>query len=222
MAPARWQAAERLTTQAGEVGDGTYTLPDGLDSASYTPTDGVLIYQPVAADVDTSGHLYRRVHIPVGRQAGDRSGIRLSRNRHQSLPSDDRDTSSPQNPRRIRMSTIRAEQADREYTMHPFQQGASRRIRGRGNLPALAAMTSAEEPPAELLPPAEEPPAEDPPSEEEPPSGRCSCRGARQAEEPSRVSPTPSRSHRSRPRTRSGPGPRPCPAACHAKPARDE
>ena len=36
------------------IGNGTYTLPDG-SSATYTPADGVLIYQPVAADVDTAG-----------------------------------------------------------------------------------------------------------------------------------------------------------------------
>lgn len=36
------------------IGNGTYTLPDG-SSASYTPADGVLIYQPVAADADTAG-----------------------------------------------------------------------------------------------------------------------------------------------------------------------
>lgn len=51
MAP-RSGGARKVDGQAAEVGDGTYTLPDGSAKA-YTPTDGVLIYQPVSADVDT-------------------------------------------------------------------------------------------------------------------------------------------------------------------------
>lgn len=46
--------ARKVSAAAGAVGNGTYTLPDG-SSRTFTPSDGVLIYQPVAADVDTAG-----------------------------------------------------------------------------------------------------------------------------------------------------------------------
>ncbi|PQV52903.1 hypothetical protein LX70_04009 [Defluviimonas denitrificans] len=38
----------------GLVANGTYTFEDG-SSQTLGPTDGILIYQPVAADVDTEG-----------------------------------------------------------------------------------------------------------------------------------------------------------------------
>lgn len=50
----RTGGAQKVAAAPAIIGNGTYTLPDG-SSATYTPTDGVLIYQPVAADVDTAG-----------------------------------------------------------------------------------------------------------------------------------------------------------------------
>ena len=50
----RGSTTRKVDGQAAIIANGTYTLPDG-SSATYAPTDGVLIYQPVAADVDTEG-----------------------------------------------------------------------------------------------------------------------------------------------------------------------
>lgn len=46
--------ARKVAAASAEVGNGSYTLPDGSVRA-FTPADGVLIYQPAAADVDTAG-----------------------------------------------------------------------------------------------------------------------------------------------------------------------
>lgn len=53
MAP-RDGGAVKVDGAAALVADGTYTLADG-SSQAFTPTDGVLIYQPAAGDVDTAG-----------------------------------------------------------------------------------------------------------------------------------------------------------------------
>jgi len=50
----RGSTTRKVAAQAGMVANGTYTFPDG-SSQTFTPTDGVLLYQPVAADVDTAG-----------------------------------------------------------------------------------------------------------------------------------------------------------------------
>jgi len=47
----------KVSAAAAVIGNGTYTLADG-SSRTFAPTDGVLIYQPVAADVDTAGVFY--------------------------------------------------------------------------------------------------------------------------------------------------------------------
>lgn len=44
----------KVAAASAEVGNGSYTLPDGSVQA-FTPADGVLIYQPAAADVDAAG-----------------------------------------------------------------------------------------------------------------------------------------------------------------------
>lgn len=50
----RGGGTRKVAAAAAEVADGSYTLADGSVRA-FTPTDGVLIYQPVAGDVDTAG-----------------------------------------------------------------------------------------------------------------------------------------------------------------------
>lgn len=50
----RGGAARKVDGASAEVGNGTYTLPDG-SSQTFAPSDGVLIYQPAAGDVDTAG-----------------------------------------------------------------------------------------------------------------------------------------------------------------------
>lgn len=50
----RGSATRKIDGATAEVANGTYTLADG-SSQSFTPADGVLIYQPVVADADTSG-----------------------------------------------------------------------------------------------------------------------------------------------------------------------
>lgn len=50
----RGGATRKVDGAPAEVGNGTYTLPDG-SSQTFAPSDGVLIYQPVAGDVDTAG-----------------------------------------------------------------------------------------------------------------------------------------------------------------------
>jgi hypothetical protein len=52
----RGSTVGKVVDQAAEVGNGTYTLPDG-SSQTFTPADGVLIYQPSAQDADTDGQL---------------------------------------------------------------------------------------------------------------------------------------------------------------------
>lgn len=47
--------AQKIVAATAIIGNGTYTLPDG-STATYTPADGVLIYQPAAADADTAGN----------------------------------------------------------------------------------------------------------------------------------------------------------------------
>ena len=44
----------KVNAAAAVIANGTYTLADG-SSRTFAPTDGVLIYQPVAGDVDTAG-----------------------------------------------------------------------------------------------------------------------------------------------------------------------
>lgn len=51
---ARNSTTRKVNDAAAVVANGTYTLADG-SSQTFTPADGVLIYQPVAADVDTAG-----------------------------------------------------------------------------------------------------------------------------------------------------------------------
>lgn len=51
---ARGSTTRKIDGAAAVVANGTYTLPDG-SSQAFTPSDGVLIYQPVAGDVDTRG-----------------------------------------------------------------------------------------------------------------------------------------------------------------------
>jgi len=46
--------AQKVAASPAIIGNGTYTLADG-SSQAFTPADGVLIYQPAAADVDTDG-----------------------------------------------------------------------------------------------------------------------------------------------------------------------
>ena len=55
----------KVDAQSGEVGNGTYTLPDG-SSQSFTPTDGVLIYQPTAGDADTAGEFEGQFTYQLG------------------------------------------------------------------------------------------------------------------------------------------------------------
>lgn len=50
----RGGSTRKVDDAAAVVANGTYTLADG-SSQAFTPTDGVLIYQPVAGDVDTAG-----------------------------------------------------------------------------------------------------------------------------------------------------------------------
>lgn len=52
----RGSTTRKIDAASAEVANGTYTLPDG-SSRAFTPTDGVLIYQPdaVAGDADTPG-----------------------------------------------------------------------------------------------------------------------------------------------------------------------
>jgi hypothetical protein len=50
----RGGTVRKIDNRPAEVANGTYTLPDG-STATYTPADGILIYQPVAGDVDTDG-----------------------------------------------------------------------------------------------------------------------------------------------------------------------
>lgn len=50
----RGGTTRKVDAETAVVANGTYTLPDG-SSQAFTPTDGVLIYQPVAGDVDTPG-----------------------------------------------------------------------------------------------------------------------------------------------------------------------
>lgn len=49
----RGSTTRKVNDQTAVVGNGSFTLPDG-SVATFTPTDGVLIYQPVAQDVDTA------------------------------------------------------------------------------------------------------------------------------------------------------------------------
>lgn len=51
---ARGASTRKVDGAAAVIANGTYTLPDG-SSQAFTPADGVLIYQPVAGDVDTDG-----------------------------------------------------------------------------------------------------------------------------------------------------------------------
>lgn len=44
----------KVNAAAAVIANGTYTLADG-SVRTFAPTDGVLIYQPVAGDVDTAG-----------------------------------------------------------------------------------------------------------------------------------------------------------------------
>lgn len=64
MAP-RGGGARKIDDAAAVVGNGTYTLPDG-SSQAFTPTDGVVIYQPVAADVDTDGVFQGLISYTLG------------------------------------------------------------------------------------------------------------------------------------------------------------
>lgn len=50
----RSSATRKVDGAAAVIANGTYTLADG-SSQAFTPADGVLIYQPVAGDVDTAG-----------------------------------------------------------------------------------------------------------------------------------------------------------------------
>ena len=50
----RNSATRKVDDAAAVIANGTYTLADG-SSQAFTPADGVLIYQPVAGDVDTAG-----------------------------------------------------------------------------------------------------------------------------------------------------------------------
>ena len=50
----RGGSTRKVDDAAAVVANGTYTLADG-SSQTFTPADGVLIYQPVAGDVDTAG-----------------------------------------------------------------------------------------------------------------------------------------------------------------------
>ncbi|WP_347311353.1 hypothetical protein [Defluviimonas sp. SAOS-178_SWC] len=47
----RATGAVKFSRKTAEVGNGTYTLPDG-SIRSFTPADGVLIYRPNAGDSD--------------------------------------------------------------------------------------------------------------------------------------------------------------------------
>lgn len=51
----RGGATRKVAAASAVIGNGSYTLPDGSVQA-FTPADGVLIYQPIAADVDTAGN----------------------------------------------------------------------------------------------------------------------------------------------------------------------
>lgn len=51
---ARGGSTRKVAAASAVIGNGSYTLPDGSVQA-FTPADGVLIYQPAAADVDTAG-----------------------------------------------------------------------------------------------------------------------------------------------------------------------
>lgn len=51
---ARNSTTRKVDDAAAAVANGTYTLADG-SVRTFAPTDGVLIYQPVAGDVDTAG-----------------------------------------------------------------------------------------------------------------------------------------------------------------------
>lgn len=50
----RGGATRKVAAASAVIGNGSYTLPDGSVQA-FTPSDGVLIYQPISADVDTAG-----------------------------------------------------------------------------------------------------------------------------------------------------------------------
>lgn len=50
----RGSTTRKVDDAAAVIANGTYTLADG-SSQAFTPADGVLIYQPVAGDVDTAG-----------------------------------------------------------------------------------------------------------------------------------------------------------------------
>ncbi|MDI3335855.1 hypothetical protein QKW60_05520 [Defluviimonas aestuarii] len=63
----RGSTTRKVDNQAGVLGAGTYTLPDG-SSQTFAATDGVLIYQPVAGDVDTPGEFLGEFTYQVGGQ----------------------------------------------------------------------------------------------------------------------------------------------------------
>lgn len=50
----RGSTTRKVDAGAALIANGTFTLSDG-SSRTFTPADGVLIYQPVAGDVDTPG-----------------------------------------------------------------------------------------------------------------------------------------------------------------------
>lgn len=62
---ARGSATRKVNGAAAAVANGTYTLADG-SSRSFTPADGVLIYQPVANDIDTAGLFEGQFSYAVG------------------------------------------------------------------------------------------------------------------------------------------------------------
>jgi len=61
----RTGGAQKVAAAPAIIGNGTYTLADG-SSLTVTPVDGVLIYQPVAADVDTDGNFRGQFSYTIG------------------------------------------------------------------------------------------------------------------------------------------------------------
>ena len=61
----RTGGAQKVAAATAIIGNGTYTLADG-SSRAFAPTDGVLIYQPVAADVDTAGNFRGQFSYTIG------------------------------------------------------------------------------------------------------------------------------------------------------------
>lgn len=61
----RNSTTRKVAAKSGLVANGTYTFPDG-SSQTLDPTDGVVIYQPVAADVDTAGEYIGQFAYEIG------------------------------------------------------------------------------------------------------------------------------------------------------------